>query len=71
MEPMKKMPAKKLLRFVDVLSGVVDGRDGWMPGTAVPTDECARIRGDDYPWIILMVAWVTVSNVVTDFALAS
>jgi hypothetical protein len=28
MEPMKKMPDKKLLRFVDVLAGVADRRDG-------------------------------------------
>jgi hypothetical protein len=49
MEPMKKMPAKKLLRFVDVLSGVVDGRDGCRaqpyPLTSAPGSAVTIIPG--------------------------
>ena len=68
MEPKSEERGKKALRLARSFSA-------WSKGShwtqAEPQERSTWVQCDDYCGIMLMVAWVTVSNVVTDFAFAS
>jgi len=67
---MEEGQAKKVLRFSNVLHRAVESIVR-IPGRSRRVRNFAQIRRSDDYRIMLMVSWVTVLNVVTDFALAS
>ena len=67
---MEEGQAKKVLRFSNVLDRAVESIVR-IPGRSRQVRDFAQIRRSDDYRIMLMVSWVTVLNVVTDFALAS
>lgn len=70
MKPMEVRRTKKVLRFSNAPGGAVEGRVGLRSEAGVVL-LLRPIRRSDIYRIMLIVSWVTVLNVVTDFALAS
>ena len=64
------MENKKVLRSSKVLAGEAE-RTGWILGPSRRQASFAPIHQSNTYRIMLMVSWVTVLKVVTDFALAS